>query len=82
MVKVLMKKADGSIVLPSYETVGAAGADVRAYLPDGPIVLKSGEYKAVPTGLFPEIPVGYEMHVRPRSGLAAKRGVTVLNAPG
>lgn len=82
MNEILIKRANESIVLPSYETEGAAGADVRAYLPDGPIVLGSGEFKAIPTGLFPEIPVGFEIQVRPRSGLAAKRGVTVLNAPG
>lgn len=82
MNNILIKRANDTIILPAYETEGAAGADVRAYLPEGPIVLGSGEFKAIPTGLYPEIPVGYEIQVRPRSGLAAKRGVTVLNAPG
>ncbi|WP_428771734.1 dUTP diphosphatase [Treponema sp. HNW] len=68
-------------VLPSYESAGAAGADIRAFLGE-PLCIKSGCYAAVPTGLCFEIPEGYEIQVRPRSGLAAKKGVTVLNAPG
>ncbi|MGI5174018.1 dUTP diphosphatase [Treponema sp. OMZ 840] len=68
-------------VLPSYESEGAAGADIRAFLGE-PLCIKSGCYAAVPTGLCFEIPEGYEIQVRPRSGLAAKKGVTVLNAPG
>lgn len=68
-------------VLPSYESEGAAGADVRAFLGE-PLCIKSGFFAAVPTGLCFEIPEGYEIQVRPRSGLAAKKGVTVLNAPG
>ena len=67
--------------LPSYETVHAAGMDMRANL-DAPITLKPLERAMVPTGLFIELPVGYEAQVRPRSGLAAKKGVTVLNTPG
>ena len=55
---------------------------IRAYLPDGPITLKSGEYRLIPTGISMEIPAGYEIQVRPRSGLAAKFGITVLNSPG
>lgn len=67
--------------LPEYATALAAGLDVRANNPE-PIVLKPLERAMVPTGLFIEIPAGYEVQVRPRSGLAAKKGVTVLNAPG
>ena len=67
--------------LPAYETAHAAGMDLRAFL-ETPIELKPRERALVPTGLFLELPVGYEAQVRPRSGLAAKRGVTVLNSPG
>ncbi|MBY6083443.1 MULTISPECIES: dUTP diphosphatase [Ruegeria] len=75
--------ADPAIALPSYETAGAAGADVRANLPDrGSITLQPGERALVPTGLRVEIPDGYEIQVRPRSGLALKHGITLPNAPG
>lgn len=67
--------------LPAYETAHASGMDLRAFL-ETPIELKPLERALVPTGLFLELPVGYEAQVRPRSGLAAKRGVTVLNSPG
>ncbi len=67
--------------LPRYETALSAGMDVRANI-DEPIVLKPLARAMVPTGLFVELPAGYEMQVRPRSGLAAKFGLTVLNAPG
>lgn len=67
--------------LPRYETPLSAGMDVRANL-DEPITLAPLERTLVPTGLFVELPEGYEMQVRPRSGLAAKFGLTVLNAPG
>jgi len=67
--------------LPTYETVASAGMDLRAHL-DAPIELQASEYKLIPTGIFMEIPVGYEAQVRPRSGLAAKHGITVLNSPG
>lgn len=67
--------------LPRYETALSAGMDVRANLSE-PIVLKPLARALVPTGLFVELPAGFEMQVRPRSGLAAKFGVTVLNAPG
>lgn len=69
-------------IAPSYETQGAAGADIRAFLPESPVVLKAGEFTLVPTGIKMEIPVGYEVQVRPRSGLAAKFGITLLNSPG
>jgi len=67
--------------LPAYATQFAAGLDVRADNAE-PIVLEPLDRAMVPTGLFLEIPAGYEIQVRPRSGLAAKRGITVLNAPG
>ena len=69
--------------LPAYETIGSAGMDVRAAVPEGePIVLAPGERNMVPTGLSVAIPQGYEIQVRPRSGLAAKHGLTCLNTPG
>lgn len=68
--------------LPCYETINSAGMDLRAYLPDGELVIKPMQRALVPTGLFMEIPVGYEGQVRPRSGLAIKSGITVLNSPG
>lgn len=67
--------------LPAYATVGAAGMDIRAYLQE-PIELKSLERVLVPTGLFVELPEGYEAQIRPRSGLAIKQGITCLNTPG
>ena len=67
--------------LPSYATAAAAGMDLRANL-DAPIVLKSLERTLVDTGLFIELPVGFEAQIRPRSGLAFKNGLTVLNSPG
>ena len=76
----IVNKSDNA--LPNYETVNSAGMDLRAYLPDGQIVIKSMQRVLVPTGLFMEIPVGYEGQVRPRSGLAIKSGITVLNSPG
>ena len=66
---------------PSYETKQSAGMDLRANL-DEPIVLKPLQRAIVKTGLFMALPAGYEAQVRPRSGLAAKKGITVLNAPG
>ena len=69
-------------LLPAYETKNSAGMDLRAYLPDGPICLKPMQRSLVPTGLYMEIPEGYEGQVRPRSGLAVKSGITVLNSPG
>ncbi|MGR3761842.1 dUTP diphosphatase [Roseobacteraceae bacterium NS-SX3] len=75
--------ADRDVQLPSYETAGAAGADLRANLPDrGCLVLEPGARKLVPTGLRIEIPAGYEVQIRPRSGLALKHGITLPNTPG
>ena len=67
--------------LPAYETEAAAGMDLRAHLEEV-VTLKPMQRKLVPTGLFIALPVGYEAQIRPRSGLAFKNGITVLNAPG
>ncbi|HNQ68546.1 MAG TPA: dUTP diphosphatase [Bacteroidales bacterium] len=67
--------------LPGYSTEYSAGMDLRANL-DEPIILKPLERKLIPTGLFIELPAGYEAQIRPRSGLAVKHGLTVLNTPG
>ena len=67
--------------LPSYETMASAGMDLRANI-DEPLTLKPLDRFLVPTGLFIELPIGYEAQVRPRSGLAFKKGVTILNTPG
>ena len=77
-VKVVNK---GGQPLPAYETEQSAGMDLRAAL-EGDLVLAPGDRALVPTGLFLQIPPGYEAQVRPRSGLALKRGLTILNAPG
>lgn len=71
----------GNQPLPKYETVNSAGMDLRANI-DSPILLKSLDRKLIPTGLHIALPEGYEAQVRPRSGLALKKGVTVLNTPG
>ena len=68
--------------LPSYGTFEAAGMDVRAYLPEGSVVLKPGQCGLIPTGLYMQLPSGYECQIRPRSGLALNYGLTVLNTPG
>lgn len=70
-----------SHALPDYETFASAGMDLRANI-DQPIILNPLERTIVKTGLFIELPVGFEAQVRPRSGLAAKKGITVLNSPG
>lgn len=67
--------------LPAYSTQLSAGMDLRAFLP-APVILKPMERKLIPTGLFVEIPAGFEAQIRPRSGLALKKGITVLNSPG
>ncbi len=67
--------------LPAYATAGASGMDIRAFIA-APVVLQPLERTLIPTGLFMEIPEGYEIQVRPRSGLAIKQGITCLNTPG
>ncbi len=73
--------ASEGAVIPCYKTEGAAGADVCALIKE-PVTIAPGSFAMIPTGLFFEIPMGYEIQVRPRSGLAAKNGITVLNTPG
>lgn len=79
VVKIVLEKGASA---PSYESTHAAGADVHAWLPDGEMIIPSGGTAMVPTGLRIALPPGFEAQIRPRSGLAAKFGVTVLNAPG
>ncbi|WP_026751243.1 dUTP diphosphatase [Sediminibacterium sp. C3] len=67
--------------LPEYATLGSSGMDIRAYMEE-PMVLQPSARVLVPTGLFVEIPLGYEIQIRPRSGLAIKQGITCLNTPG
>jgi dUTP pyrophosphatase len=67
--------------LPAYETLASAGMDLRAAL-EAPVSIHPGQRLLIPTGLFIELPVGFEAQIRPRSGLAAKHGITVLNTPG
>ena len=75
----IINKSDNQ--LPTYETASSAGMDLRAFT-DADIVLKPFERKLIPTGLYIELPDGYEAQIRPRSGLAIKSGITVLNSPG
>lgn len=82
-VEVLQLPHGAGLPLPAYQTAHAAGLDLLAAVPDdAPVVLDPGKYTMVPTGLSIALPEGFEAQVRPRSGLAAKHGVTVLNAPG
>tara|TARA_R110002074_G_scaffold238389_1_gene410293 strand:- start:147 stop:599 length:453 start_codon:yes stop_codon:yes gene_type:complete len=74
--------ADRSLPLPAYESAGAAGADLRANLPEGPVTLAPGARALISTGLHMAIPQGFEVQVRPRSGLALKYGITLINSPG
>jgi dUTP diphosphatase len=82
-VEVLVKRLPhaAELPLPSYATPGASGADVAAAVQDE-VVLEPGERRSIPTGLMVAVPPGYEVQVRPRSGLALRHGVTVANAPG
>lgn len=80
MITVKVVKAEG-VQLPKYESKGAAGLDIRANITE-PITLGSLERKLIPTGLKVSIPEGYEIQVRPRSGMALKHGITMLNTPG
>ena len=81
MVKVLVKKLEPTVKLPSYKTNGASGMDLMAYI-DKSIELKPGKSCLVPTGLSVAFPKEYEIQIRPRSGLAAKNNISVLNTPG
>ncbi len=81
MVKVLIKKLNPSVQLPSYKTNGASGMDLMAFIKET-ITLKPGKSCLVPTGLSVAFPEKYEIQIRPRSGLAAKNNISVLNTPG
>ena len=83
MTKMLVKKLQGTADLPDikYMTEHAAGIDLYAAVTDD-VLLAEGEYKLIPTGLAIAVPIGYEAQVRPRSGLALKKGISVVNAPG
>jgi dUTP pyrophosphatase len=81
MVKVLIKKLNPSVQLPSYKTNGASGMDLMAFI-EKPISLEPGKSCLVSTGLSVAFPEEYEIQIRPRSGLAAKKNISVLNAPG
>ena len=74
-------EAEEKIEVPTYGSEDAAGADIRAHI-DEPVTIEPGQIKLIPTGIKLEIPKGYEIQVRPRSGLALKHGITVLNTPG
>jgi dUTP pyrophosphatase len=75
------READADIPLPSYETTGSAGMDVAAAVSEV-VVIPPGEIALIPTGFGVALPAGYEMQVRPRSGLALKHGITLINSPG
>ena len=81
MIKVLIKKLNSSVQLPSYKTNGASGMDLMAFL-EKPINLKPGKSCIIPTGLSVAFSAEYEIQIRPRSGLAAKNNISVLNTPG
>ena len=81
MTKIQIKKLSNEVLTPKYETSGSSGMDIAAYI-DKDIVINSGDKALVPTGFSLSIPHGYEVQIRPRSGLAVKKGITVLNTPG
>ena len=81
MVKILVKKFDKNIKLPTYKTSGSSGMDLVAYIKNK-ITINSGKTAMVPTGIAVAVPKNYEIQIRPRSGLAAKKSISVLNTPG
>ena len=81
MIKILVKKLDPAVKIPSYKTNGASGMDLIAFLKE-PIKVKSKTSSLIPTGLSVAFPEEYEIQIRPRSGLAVKNNITVLNTPG
>ena len=81
MIKIQIKKLSNEVLTPKYETSGSSGMDVAAYTEQA-IIINPGEKALIPTGFSLCVPQGYEVQIRPRSGLAAKKGVTVLNTPG
>ena len=82
VVCIKVKKINDNVILPTYETSSSAGMDIRAFLPNGKVSISPRETKLIGTGLFFEIPNGFEVQIRPRSGLALKKFITVLNSPG
>lgn len=82
MKRLEIKIVSKSGAVPSYETEGSAGADIRAWLPDGDITLQPGERRLIPTGLYVELPPGVEAQIRARSGLSIKHGITMINGVG
>ena len=81
MVKILIKRLSPKVTMPQYKTIGSSGMDIAAFL-DSEILIKPSEKKIIPTGIKLKIPKGYEIQIRPRSGLAANNDITVLNTPG
>ena len=81
MTKIQIKKLSNEVLTPKYETPGASGMDIAAYI-DQDIIINSGDKALIPTGFSLSIPQGYEVQIRPRSGLAIKKGITILNTPG
>ena len=81
MVKILVKKFDKNIKLPAYKTSGSSGMDLVAFIKKK-ITISSGKTAIIPTGIAVAIPKNYEIQIRPRSGLAVKKGISVLNTPG
>ncbi len=84
MTEIKFKRVEGNrdLPVPAYATAGAAGMDLRAFLPDGPITFRHAELKMISTGFCVELPLGTEMQIRPRSGLALKHGFIIPNSPG
>ena len=81
MTKIQIKKLSNSVLIPKYETSGSSGMDLAAHIKED-IIINPGDKVLIPTGFSLSIPNGYEVQIRPRSGLAVKKGITVLNAPG
>ena len=81
MVKILIKRLSSKVTMPQYKTIGSSGMDIAAFI-DNEILIKPSEKKIIPTGIKLKIPKGYEVQIRPRSGLAANNDITVLNTPG
>ncbi len=81
MTKIQIKKLSNEVLTPKYETLGSSGMDIAAYIKQD-VTINPSDKALVPTGLSLSVPQGYEVQIRPRSGLAAKKGITVLNTPG
>ena len=81
MTKIKIKKLSNEVLTPKYETPGSSGMDIAAYINED-IIINSGDKALIPTGFSLSTPEGYEVQIRPRSGLAIKKGITILNTPG